>query len=61
MRIEVHFSDRFYGIFVRIAQAVESINKTLQSPPEDFTKEDQSVKDEIQKLKEAEDRIPHGT
>ena len=58
--IEVHFSDRFYSVFERIAHAVESIDKTLKTT-EDFTSEDQSVKAGITAVHQAKERIPHGT
>jgi hypothetical protein len=59
MTIEVHFSDRFYGVFERIAHAVESIDNTLKTTP-DFTDEDKAVKKAAQDLAEAKERIPHG-
>ena len=61
VRIEVHFSDRFYGIFERIARATESIDKTLKAPPEDFATEDETVQKALTAVNAAKERIPHGT
>jgi len=58
--IEVHFSDRFYGVFERIAVAAESIAQTLKTTP-DFTSEDQAVNKAAHDIAEAKNRIPHGT
>jgi len=48
--INLHFSDK--RLLERIVVAIESIDKTLKAPPEDFTKEDQKMKDMIGKADE---------
>ena len=57
----IRFDDRFYRELARIAHAVESIDRTLKAPPEDFASEDQAVNKAAQDLLEAKERIPHGT
>ena len=66
MRIEVHLSEKFYRTFERVAVALESINRTLKAPAEDFSVEDASVKATTQDVMSAEhavhdaqERIPH--
>ena len=60
MTLEIKLSDRLYRSLERMATALESINRTLVTPPEDFTLEDQAVIEAAQKVAEAKERIPHG-
>ena len=68
MRIQFELSERFYRIFERIAVSLDSIDRILKAPPEDFSAEDEVVKSGTTKLQEAtarveeaRERIPHGT
>ena len=61
MMIHFELSERFYGVFQRIACSLESIDRTLKAPPEDFSSEDQEVNTTREKVQEALERIPHGT
>jgi hypothetical protein len=59
MRLQIELSERFYRIFERGAKALELIAQTMQSPPEDFTEEDQILKRLTKTVHDAQDRIPH--
>ena len=66
MRIEIHFSERFYRMLGRLAESLESIERTLKAPPEDFSEEDASVKATTEDVMsathavhDAQERIPH--
>ena len=67
MTLEIKLSDRLYRSLERMATALESINRTLVTPPEDFTSEDEVVKASTKDVVSAEhavhdaqERIPHG-
>ena len=64
--VQLHLSDKFYRLFERVAVALESIDKTLKAPPEDFTAEDQAVleatriaREATNAVHDAQERIPH--
>ena len=59
--VQLHLSDRFYRLFERVAVALESIDRTLKAPPEDFGSEDKIVRDATQSVHDAQERIPHRT
>jgi hypothetical protein len=61
MIIQFDLSTRFYALLGRIADSLESIDRTLKAQPEDFSTEDNAVNQAAKMVAEAKERIPHGT